>query len=140
MFGLLDGGTGAALVPGVPLEPGESLRFGYPGKLATSVRGRLKRLQTGANPAELQLGHDCSAEQCTTLLGYLLDHRTLLVGDFGGRAGLVGQRNPVQNRARHRVDARVRNLAETLEGGRLQPWGMVRRKQFAKQGAILRHS
>jgi hypothetical protein len=35
------------------------------------VRGRLKRLQTGANPAELQLGHDCSAEQCTTLLGHL---------------------------------------------------------------------
>jgi hypothetical protein len=67
----LDGGTGAALGPGVPHEPGESLRFGYPGKLATSVRGRLKRLQTGANPAELQLGHDCSAEQCTTLLGYL---------------------------------------------------------------------
>ena len=67
----LDGGTGATLGPGVPQEPGESLRFGYPGKLATSVRGRLKRLQTGANPAELQLGHDCSAEQCTTLLGYL---------------------------------------------------------------------
>jgi hypothetical protein len=67
----LDGGTGAKLVPTVPAEPGESLRFGYPGKLATSVRGRLKRLQTGANPAELQLGHDCSAEQCTTLLGYL---------------------------------------------------------------------
>jgi len=67
----LDGGTGATLLPGVPLEPGESLRFGYPGKLATSVRGRLKRLQTGGNPAELQLGHDCSAEQSTTLLGYL---------------------------------------------------------------------
>jgi hypothetical protein len=47
------------------------MRFAYPGKLATSVRGRLKRLQTGANPAELQLGHDCSAEQCTTLLGHL---------------------------------------------------------------------
>jgi hypothetical protein len=47
------------------------MRFGYPGKLATSVRGRLKRLQTGANPAELQLGHDCSAEQCTSLLGHL---------------------------------------------------------------------
>jgi hypothetical protein len=67
----LDGGTGATLVPGVPREPPESLRYGYPGKLATSVRGRLKRLQTGANPAELQLGHDCSAEQCTTLLGHL---------------------------------------------------------------------
>ena len=47
------------------------MRFGYPGKLATSVRGRLKRLQSGANPAELQLGHDCSVEQCTALLGHL---------------------------------------------------------------------
>ena len=52
-------------------QPAASMRFGYPGKLATSVRGRLKRLQTGANPAELQLGHDCSVEQCTTLLGHL---------------------------------------------------------------------
>ena len=67
----LDGDTGAMLVPGVPKEATDSLRYGYPGKLATSVRGRLKRLQTGANPAELQLGHDCSAEQCTTLLGHL---------------------------------------------------------------------
>ncbi len=67
----LDGGTGATLVPSAPAEAGASLRFGYPGKLATSVRGRLKRLQTGANPAELQLGHDCSAEQCMTLLGHL---------------------------------------------------------------------
>jgi hypothetical protein len=47
------------------------MRFGYPGKLATSVRGRLKRLQSGASPAELQLGQDCSAEQCTTLLAHL---------------------------------------------------------------------
>ena len=67
----LDGGTGAALVASAPADGGETLRFGYPGKLATSVRGRLKRLQTGSNPAELQLGHDCSAEQCMTLLGYL---------------------------------------------------------------------
>lgn len=67
----LDSDTGAMLVPGVPKEAADSLRYGYPGKLATSVRGRLKRLQTGANPAELQLGHDCSAEQCTTLLGHL---------------------------------------------------------------------
>ena len=27
--------------------------------------------RAGANPAELQLGHDCSVEQCTTLLGHL---------------------------------------------------------------------
>ena len=67
----LDGGAGAALVPSAPANPAASMRFGYPGKLATSVRGRLKRLQSGANPAELQLGHDCSIDQCTTLLGHL---------------------------------------------------------------------
>ncbi|MEP7184162.1 MAG: hypothetical protein ABI886_18445 [Betaproteobacteria bacterium] len=67
----LDTATGASLAVAAPRHPPASMRFGYPGKLATSVRGRLKRLQTGANPAELQLGHDCSIEQCTTLLGYL---------------------------------------------------------------------
>lgn len=67
----LDSTQGAALVMQTPADPPATLRYGYPTKLATSVRGRLKRLQGGANPAELQLGHDCSAEQCTTLLGYL---------------------------------------------------------------------
>jgi len=67
----LDGGAPAALVPSAPPDTVPSMRFGYPGKLATSVRGRLKRLQSGANPAELQLGNDCSLEQCTTLLGHL---------------------------------------------------------------------
>ncbi len=67
----LDGGSGATLVANAPENPKSSMRFGYPGKLSTSVRGRLKRLQSGANPAELQLGHDCSIEQCTTLLGHL---------------------------------------------------------------------
>jgi hypothetical protein len=67
----LDGGAGAVLVGSVRSDPATSMRFGYPGKLATSVRGRLKRLQSGANPAELQLGHDCSIEQCSTLLGHL---------------------------------------------------------------------
>ena len=41
-------------------SPRRRCAIGYPGKLATSVRGRLKRLATGANPAELQLGHDTS--------------------------------------------------------------------------------
>ena len=67
----LDSPAGASLLATAPRHPPQSMRFGYPGKLATSVRGRLKRLQTGANPAELQLGHDCSVEQCTTLLGHL---------------------------------------------------------------------
>ncbi len=67
----LDSHDGATLAVSAPEPTGPSMRFGYPGKLATSVRGRLKRLQTGANPAELQLGHDCSVEQCTALLGHL---------------------------------------------------------------------
>ncbi len=67
----LDAAAGAALVAAAPAEPSASKRFAYTDKLATSVRGRLKRLQTGANPAELQLGHDCSVEQCGTLLAYL---------------------------------------------------------------------
>jgi hypothetical protein len=67
----LGGVAGAVLAAAPPRNPPASMRFGYPGKLATSVRGRLKRLQTGASPAELQLGHDCGIEQCTTLLGWL---------------------------------------------------------------------
>ena len=67
----LDAATGAVLVAAAPREPSAPMRFAYTDKLATSVRGRLKRLQTGANPAELQLGHDCSVEQCATLLAYL---------------------------------------------------------------------
>jgi len=67
----LDAASGAVLAASAPTQPQASVRFGYPGKLATSVRGRLKRLQSGANPAELQLGHDCSVEQCTALLTHL---------------------------------------------------------------------
>src|SRR6266540_1671346 len=67
----LDGSSPAMLASTTPRNAPPSTRYGYPGKLATSVRGRLKRLQTGANPAELQLGHDCSVEQCTHLLGHL---------------------------------------------------------------------
>jgi hypothetical protein len=70
----LDSSAGAVLAPTPPRDASPAMRFGYPAKLATSVRGRLKRLQSGANPAELQLGHDCGAEQCTTLLGYLDAH------------------------------------------------------------------
>jgi hypothetical protein len=67
----LEAPAGAALAGGAPPAPFPSLRYAYAGRLATSVRGRLKRLQTGSSPAELQLGHDCSVEQCTTLLSYL---------------------------------------------------------------------
>jgi cyclic-di-GMP-binding protein len=67
----LDGSGGATLALSAPTRPPASMRFGYPGKLATSVRGRLKRLQGGAGPAELQLGIECSVEQCATLLAHL---------------------------------------------------------------------
>jgi hypothetical protein len=67
----LDGSEGARLVREAPAGASPALRFGYPAKLATSVRGRLKRLAGGATPAELQLGHDASAEQCVALLTHL---------------------------------------------------------------------
>lgn len=67
----LDGPGGAALAVGGPRHAGEATRFCYPAKLASSVRGRLKRLATGANPSELQLGHDVSVEACSTLLTHL---------------------------------------------------------------------
>jgi len=70
----LDGNAGASLVGAPPRDPSRSMRFGYPGKLATSVRGRLKRLAAGASPAELQLGHDTSVETCTALLSHLDAH------------------------------------------------------------------
>ncbi len=67
----LNAGIGATLAATVPRQLPDSMRFGYPHKLSTSVRGRLKRLQSGADPAELQLGRDCGIEQCTTLLSHL---------------------------------------------------------------------
>ncbi|MBS0322144.1 MAG: hypothetical protein JSR18_16490 [Proteobacteria bacterium] len=70
----LDSAEGARLVAGVPPQPPASMRFGYPGKLAMSVRGRIRRLATGANPGELQLGHDVSVEQCSALLAHLDAH------------------------------------------------------------------
>jgi len=70
----LDSGAGAALVPVPPRSPEPSIRFCYPGKLATSVRGRLRRLAQGASPAELALGHDVSVEQSIALLSHLDAH------------------------------------------------------------------
>jgi cyclic-di-GMP-binding protein len=67
----LDSASGALLAPFGPKAAPSAFRFGYPGKLATSVRGRLKRLAAGANPGELQLGQDVSVEQCVALLSHL---------------------------------------------------------------------
>ena len=70
----LDGPAGATLHAAAPRHPGQSTRFCYPAKLASSVRGRIKRLASGANPAELQLGYDVSVEACATLLSQLDQH------------------------------------------------------------------
>jgi len=70
----LDAGAGASLVVAAPRDAPDSMRFCYPGKLATSVRGRLKRLAQGASPAELSLGHDLSVEQAIALLSHLDAH------------------------------------------------------------------
>ncbi len=67
----LDSSVPAWLARTGPSPSTPSMRFGYPGKLATSVRGRLKRLASGATPAELQLGHDTSAETSQILLARL---------------------------------------------------------------------
>ena len=67
----LDSSVGAWLAAAAPAHPPPSMRYGYPGKLATSVRGRLKRLASGASPAELQLGHDTSMEGSSALLTHL---------------------------------------------------------------------
>ena len=67
----LESAVGAWLAPAAPRTPAASMRYCYPGKLATSVRGRLKRLAAGTSPAELQLGHDTSVEGSLALLTHL---------------------------------------------------------------------
>ncbi|HSC24466.1 MAG TPA: hypothetical protein VLG08_12180 [Casimicrobiaceae bacterium] len=69
----LEGTHGAVLVPTAASAQGAALRYGYPAKLSTSVRGRIKRLAGGASPAELQLGDDVSAEAAGVLLAHLDD-------------------------------------------------------------------
>ncbi|HVO87807.1 MAG TPA: hypothetical protein VMV45_04635 [Casimicrobiaceae bacterium] len=70
----LDSPGGLMMAPVAPREPPASTRFGYPSKLVTSVRGRLKRLSTGTTPAELQLGTDLSIDAAVALLNHLDSH------------------------------------------------------------------
>ena len=70
----LDGPAGATLNAAAPRHGSQSTRFCYPAKLAASVRGRLKRLSIGANPAELQLGHDVAVDASSALLAHLDAH------------------------------------------------------------------
>jgi hypothetical protein len=86
----LDAPAGATLAPVGPRHPGEGTRFGYPAKLATSVRGRLKRLGSGANPAELQLGHDVAVDACTALLTHLDSRWYVLPPKRGGNESQAG--------------------------------------------------
>ncbi|MGH8801231.1 MAG: hypothetical protein ACREX6_02905, partial [Casimicrobiaceae bacterium] len=77
----LEGERGAFVTAGPPVKPETSLRFGYPAKLAASVRGRIKRLAQGASPASLQLGDDVSASDAAALLAHLDGHWTSVPGD-----------------------------------------------------------
>jgi hypothetical protein len=81
----LEGSRGAALVASATGAEGKALRFGYPSKLATSVRGRHKRLAGGASPSELGLGDDVPADVAGTLLEHL-DARWTRVATSAGRA------------------------------------------------------
>jgi len=81
----LEAGVGAALVSRLPQHPNESMRFGYPMRLAISVRARLRKLETGAKPPELKLGTDCSTEQCTILLSHLQSKWCQLPRSHAGR-------------------------------------------------------
>ena len=81
----LEGSRGASLVATTTGAEGKALRFGYPGKLATSVRGRQKRLAGGASPAELSLGDDVAADAAAALLEHL-DARWTRVATSVGRA------------------------------------------------------
>ena len=67
----LEGPHGAVLASTSAGNHSSSVRFGYPAKLATSVRGRLKRLANGTTPSQLQLGDDVSADAATVLLRHL---------------------------------------------------------------------
>jgi len=67
----LEGPHGALLAATGSGTHAASARFGYPAKLTTSVRRRLKRLASGSEPADLQLGDDVSAEAATALLRHL---------------------------------------------------------------------
>jgi hypothetical protein len=81
----LEGSRGAALLATATATAGSAMRFAYPIKLATSIRGRLKRLAGGASPAELQLGDDISTDAATALLQHL-DERWTRAATGGGRA------------------------------------------------------
>jgi hypothetical protein len=64
----LESTHGAVLVNTAAASQGPSVRFCYPAKLSTSVRGRLKRLAAGTAPDELELGGDVSSEAAMALL------------------------------------------------------------------------
>ena len=67
----LDAAHGAVLAGTAAGVERDSMRFGYPAKLATSVRRRLKRLAGGAAPAELHLGADVTNDVAAALLTHL---------------------------------------------------------------------
>lgn len=111
----LEGEHGAMLASVAPAAPSASTRFGYPAKLATSVRRRLKRLANGTSPADLDLGDDVSVDSATTLLTHL-DLHWLLV-----------PRNPQRTKSR---------AIELAAGGTHAAWFRVSGRSFARHDPL----
>src|SRR2546430_8042208 len=59
------------VVKTLPTPRPESMRVATTEALAVSIQQRIKRLEAGVKPAELDLGSDCSAETCLDLLKHL---------------------------------------------------------------------
>ncbi len=60
-------------IPGAASDP-QAVRYATTDKLNASIDKRLRRLKSGAVPAELGLGADCSVETCIALLEHLQRH------------------------------------------------------------------
>ena len=64
-------GTPISPLDALPQQRTESFRAAVSDKLEISLQERLKRLQSGTPPAQLNLGSDCSVDACATLLEHL---------------------------------------------------------------------
>ena len=76
---------------GCPSSSGGRRALWLPGEARDQrAWGRIKRLGSGANPAELQLGHDVAVEACTALLAHLDSRWYVLPPKRGGTESQSG--------------------------------------------------
>jgi hypothetical protein len=118
----LEGAHGAVLANAAAGPQASSARFGYPAKLATSVRGRLKRLANGTSPAELALGDDVPADAAAALLTHLdarwhhvqpASRRKRSTGIEVAAGGIEAAYFRVAGRSFHRIDPLGRDTDTT---------------------------